>query len=84
MTPRKARKDCLKTLGELECYETFQHAEILRDVFVGTHTEFATVEAFFFKLPKAERCTFEILDKYVKRHTEFETWIEMLCRAKEG
>lgn len=73
----------LDVLRNLECYETFRHAELLTEDFIQKHTAFATKDGFFFGLPKPEKCTFALLDKYVKRHTRFDGWIEMLCAANE-
>lgn len=57
-------------------------AELLTDSFVQTHTDFASVEGFLFGLPKPERCTREQLDHYVKRHSEFKNWNELVTAAK--
>lgn len=61
---------------------TFQSADFLTDSFVQLHTDFASVEGFLFALPKPEKCTSERLDNYVKRHSHFNTWAELVTAAK--
>jgi hypothetical protein len=62
--------------------ETLQLDELLTDSFVQLHTDFASVEGFLFGLPKPERCTRDLLDRYVMRHSHFKTWAELVSAAK--